>query len=134
MNLILLSSDLVTQSKVAGAAQALGLTSVVASNIRRLMEATEESAIVVLDLATQGYDPIDVVGQLKGLPFAPKAILAFGPHVHEARLQSAVDAGCDAVFPRGQFFGQTEDILRQYLGSNPKYEARNPKQIRSTND
>ena len=105
MNLILLSSDLITQSKVAGAAQALGLMSVVASNIGRLLEAAGEPAIVVLDLATQGYDPADVVSQLRKLPHTPLAILAFGPHVHEARLKAAVDAGCDAVFARGQFFG-----------------------------
>lgn len=39
-------------------------------------------------------------------------IVAYGPHVHEARLQAARDAGCDQVLSRGQFDRELPALLQ----------------------
>ncbi len=115
MRVLLLSGDLMTQSKINSVTQSLGLTTIPASSVARLFEAARETSIVVLDLAIQSYELADVVAQLRSLHVPPRAVLAFGPHVHRARLQSAVDAGCDAVFSRGQFLEHTAEILRRFV-------------------
>jgi hypothetical protein len=51
-----------------------------------------------------------IVEQLKAAPNRPR-VIAFGPHVHEERLQAARKAGCDEVVSRGQFFAQVEGML-----------------------
>jgi hypothetical protein len=56
------------------------------------------------------------VAQLKTTPGAPPTIIAFGPHVHEALLDAATQAGCDEVFSRGQFFAQLDEIISRNLG------------------
>jgi CheY-like chemotaxis protein len=114
MKALIVSSDLVTQSKIASAAEAAGLSFLIVARAERLLETIEEHAIVVLDLTTPGYDVGELVRKLKSSTWPPRAILAFGPHVHETRLRSALDAGCDAVFTRGQFFNQATEILRPY--------------------
>src|SRR5688572_7330348 len=101
MNVVLLSNDLMTQSKVGDACRSAGCEFKAAPTVDRLIESVSESTIVVLDLAMQNYDVADVITKLRSLQAAVRAILAFGPHVHEARLQAATDAGCDAVFARG---------------------------------
>jgi CheY-like chemotaxis protein len=114
MNALLLSNDLMTQSKVSDACRIAGFEFKAAPTMERLIESVTESAIVILDLAMPNYDVAALVSQLHSLPAAPGAILAFGPHVHEARLQAAADAGCDAIFARGQFFAQTAAILERF--------------------
>ena len=114
MNVVLLSNDLMTQSKVGDACRIAGCDFKAAPTVDRLIESVSESTIVVLDLAMQNYEVVDVMTKLRSLQAAVRAILAFGPHVHEARLQAASDAGCDAVFARGQFFSQGAAILQRF--------------------
>ena len=115
MKALLLSNDLMTQSKISGALAAGDVQFQSASGVAPLLEAADDQCVVVLDLAMSGYDPADVVLRLKKLPRPPKAILAFGPHVQEARLKAASDAGCEGVFARGQFYSRAADILHSYL-------------------
>jgi DNA-binding NarL/FixJ family response regulator len=70
--------------------------------------------LVILDLSHPGLDPGQLVPRLVELIGPAAAILAFGPHVHEARLAAAAAAGCHSVISRGQFRAQMEQILRQY--------------------
>ncbi len=114
---ILLSADLMTASQAQGAAARAGcLLKTVANSAQLLAVATQELAnqqqpiLLILDLTTPGVDPASLVPQLAALMPRP-TILAFGPHVHEARLQAAADAGCDRVLSRGQFHAQCEQIL-----------------------
>jgi CheY-like chemotaxis protein len=113
----LLSSDLACIAQVTGAAQRLALAVEAAMTPTRLLEIAPGKRLVVLDLNTVGLDPLETIPQLRGLEPPPAAILAFGPHVHEARLASASQAGCDAVVTRGQFSSQIEALLSRYVGT-----------------
>lgn len=114
MSILLLSTDLMTASRIQAAGQSVEMGVTCISNAELLFQQATDSAIVVLDLATCGNDPAGIVRQIKLIEPAPRAILAFGPHVHESRLRAAADAGCDSVFSRGQFLGQATEILQKY--------------------
>ncbi len=118
MSAVLLTTDLMTASKAQGAATRAGCTFKMAASASALLIQAAESGttLVILDLSTPGLDPATLVPQLRALPCRP-AILAFGPHVHEALLQTAVDAGCDRVIPRGQFHAQAEVIFAGHAAS-----------------
>lgn len=114
MPVILLSADLATSSKISGAAARQALPFSVAMTVNRLCElaATAPRALVLLDLTFAGLAVTDVVANLRALASPPLAIIAFGPHVHEAKLAEAAAAGCDAVMSRGQFHAQIDEILQ----------------------
>lgn len=113
----LLSDDLTFPSQVTGLARQLGLELELATSVAGLLDkaARGETAAVILDLTTVGLDPADLAPRLRALPQPPQSILAFGPHVHEARLAAARDAGCDLVLTRGQFHARMGEVLRQFL-------------------
>jgi hypothetical protein len=71
--------------------------------------------VALLDLNSPGVNPVVVVPQLKALANPPKAIIAFGPHVHEAKLADAKAAGCDLVLTRGQFDAQMDKLIADFL-------------------
>ena len=116
MSAILLSADLLSTSKLGAAASCAGCRLAVAASagdlVARLTAAP--ARLVVIDLSTTRVDLAALVGELRGLPEPPVAVLAFGPHVHEERLQTARDAGCDAVLSRGQFHATADAIFGQY--------------------
>ncbi len=120
MSAILLTTDLMTASKAQGAAARAGCSlRTVADAPALLIQAEQQGAgLVILDLSMPGIDPASLVPRLRALAGRP-TILAFGPHVHEAQLQAAAEAGCDAVIARGQFHAQAEQILARHAGSAP---------------
>jgi hypothetical protein len=48
---------------------------------------------------------------LRDLDNPPRKIVAFGPHVHEAKLAAARSAGCDEVISRGRFHAELIEIV-----------------------
>jgi DNA-binding NarL/FixJ family response regulator len=83
------------------------------ARLQELLDHAPES-IVAIDLATAGSNAASLIVQLKQRSPAPAAVLAFGPHVYEAVLAAAKNAGADGVYSRGQFLMQAGDILRQW--------------------
>jgi hypothetical protein len=65
-------------------------------------------------LSTAGIDLVQIIATLKASSPPPRAVIAFGPHVHEAKLTAAQVAGCDLVLSRGQFNAQIGAILEQF--------------------
>ncbi|HTU25182.1 MAG TPA: hypothetical protein VMF30_07280 [Pirellulales bacterium] len=116
MAAVLLSTDLLGMSKITGAAQRAGCRFATAASAADLMKrlAAAPAGLVVIDLGTTRDDLPQLVSSLQALPQPPAAIIAFGPHVHEERLQQARDAGCDAVLARGQFHAAAEAIFAEY--------------------
>jgi CheY-like chemotaxis protein len=113
MNVVLLTADLMTQSRVEAAAtrSAVSLRSVsdptgLATSVAELL-----ASAVILDLTLPTLDVAASVAQLRSLPGVKPVIIAFGPHVHESLLAAAQEAGCDEVLSRGQFFAQLDSIL-----------------------
>ena len=89
--IVALVSDLMDQSRIRAAL----------SDVRFVREAAAVAGadVVVVDLARFG----DRIAGVRAA--APSArIVAFGPHVDDAGLAAAADAGADTVVPRSQFF------------------------------
>jgi DNA-binding response OmpR family regulator len=112
MSILLLTGDLACSSQVAAAGTRAGINVEVAMSPARLLERAAETAprMVILDLNMPGLECREIVPQLKGLAIPP-TIIAFGPHVHEARLATARAAGCDQVLARGQFYATLDKLL-----------------------
>lgn len=111
-SIVLISADLMTSSRVASAATAGGITCRTALNIAKLGELIDaETSAVVFDLSTAGARAADVVAAVRKSASSAK-VIAFGPHVHEALLASAAEAGCDSVVSRGEFFARLPELLQ----------------------
>jgi DNA-binding response OmpR family regulator len=115
MPAVALISDLVMQSQVAAAAARVGVTVEIVNSAEALLAKaqTRRPRLVILDLSHPGLDAAQLVPRLKELLSRGAGTLAFGPHVHAARLAAAREAGCDVVISRGQFHAQMDEILRR---------------------
>ncbi|MDX1946120.1 MAG: hypothetical protein SFU86_12045 [Pirellulaceae bacterium] len=111
-DVLFLTTDLMFSSQVLGAAGALGQKlQLVASPADVAGKTTPDCRLALVDLTIAGPDLGGVVAAIRGV--APAArIVAFGPHVDEARLAAAQAAGCDLVLSRGQFHKQYAELLR----------------------
>lgn len=112
MSVLLLTPDLACSSQVTSAASRTGAQLEVVMNLDRLVEwaAQRTPTLVILDLNTPGLDCQSLLAQLKALPAVPRTI-AFGPHVHTARLDAARQAGCDEVLSRGEFYARLAQLI-----------------------
>jgi len=115
MSILMLSADLMFASRVSGAAMRMGTTLETVGTpealLVRLAEAGQ-SPTVVLDLTLRGFDPRTWTPRFRQSPNPPRAIVAYGPHVQDAALAAAAEAGCD-VFTRGQFNARMDEILSE---------------------
>jgi CheY-like chemotaxis protein len=112
MAVVLFTTDLMCSSRVTGTP---GAEVRVAMSPTDLLAAAGQ-ALVILDLESPGADPAELMPRLRALNPPPVKVIAFGPHVHTARLQAARDAGCDEVLTRGQFYAQLREILSRQGG------------------
>jgi CheY-like chemotaxis protein len=113
MTVVLLSNDLTVVSRVDGAVRQMGQSLRGASTESQAVELCEggDIGMLVIDLTMATVDVASLVEQLKAGKGAGTRVVAFGPHVHEQRLEAAREAGCDVVISRGQFFSQLATIL-----------------------
>jgi DNA-binding NarL/FixJ family response regulator len=116
MAVLALISDLMMQSQVAGAATRAAAVLEIATTADALLAraAAGQPTLVIVDLSHPGIDPRELLGSLKRVLPVESVTLAFGPHVHAARLAEATEAGCDTVISRGQFHAQMDAILKRY--------------------
>ena len=111
MHVTLLSNDLMTASQIEAAVRSAGGEFSVATTVAAPTDDDENSVdVVVLDLSTTG-DVAGTVSRFRELA-APPRIIAFGPHVHTAKLAAAKEAGCDDVLTRGQFIPNIVQVLQ----------------------
>ncbi|MFN9370002.1 MAG: hypothetical protein ACK6CT_14760 [Planctomycetia bacterium] len=115
--ILVVSSDLLAASRLAGLAHAAGA--------RLEQRAAIDAAggpcdLVLLDL--QGMrGPIEpiVTAARTALGSAsrerPGRVVVFGPHVAGDRLREAVEAGCDEAVSRGELLGSFATLLRGWL-------------------
>jgi CheY-like chemotaxis protein len=118
MTVLFLTTDLMFTSRLAGATSRLGMSLKIARKCDALIEllAAETDSIVLIDLTIPSLDLRTLVIELKTNATPPRAIIAYGPHVHEAPLAEAVAAGCDEVLTRGQFSARMEETLSKWRG------------------
>lgn len=109
---VFLSSDLMFTSRLVGAAAAVDVALQCVTNAAELpAKLTDHCRLVLIDLKAPGLDLPALVHAIRQT--APQArLVAFGPHVEEASLTAAVQAGCDMVLSRGQFNKQYVELLQ----------------------
>jgi DNA-binding NarL/FixJ family response regulator len=109
-----LTNDLMFSSRVEGVARRLERQLVVVPTVEALREKMNEAEgrpeIVLIDLTIWTRQAAGVIAALKSW-HAPPQVIAYGPHVQEAQLAAAHQAGCDIVLTRGQFDKQMEQVL-----------------------
>ncbi len=118
MRIIFFTGDLVFPSRVAGVARRLDAPMNVVASAEALSASfnadPQQGAVVLLDLNFPAVDVADVAARIEAIG-TPSVMIAFGPHVHEAKLDAARAAGCDFVLTRGQFDSQMEAVLSKGL-------------------
>jgi CheY-like chemotaxis protein len=117
MSVLFLTADLMFLSRAGAAANSIGATLRVVGTTAALLDAisAEEAKLVLLDLSTPGIDVAQAVARIRQIG-VPATIVAYGPHVHQAKLDAALQAGCDKVLSKGQFTGQLNQILAKHAG------------------
>lgn len=120
MNAVLLSRDLMLQSRAEGAARKLGLALRIANTTAVALESVRDEGCrgIVIDLRFPQLDVGNLLPQLRSAGADNFCIVACGPHVHETSLHAARDAGCDLVATRGQFDRDAEEILRRFIADD----------------
>jgi len=110
---VLLSCDLMFQSKVTGTAAALGFRVACFGTLGEAFDETAKSArAVFLDLTLADISPTALIARLQ---HPRPRVVAFGPHVETAVLQDARDAGCEDVLPRSRFSAELPVLLQRVL-------------------
>jgi len=105
-------------SRVVGAAKSHGIDIMVTSPLDAIEKASStEIRQVILDLSTPNLDVEALVPKLRESADVPLTIVAYGPHVQEAKLVNAQSAGCDQVLTRGQFNSQIDELLRSFASA-----------------
>jgi DNA-binding NarL/FixJ family response regulator len=114
MTALVLTTDLLLQSQLAGAAERANQQIQVVTAVEALLTALEaiQARLVILDLSLPAVDSGELIRQLKDRS-PGTTIAAFAPHVHRQRLADAKAAGCDVVMSRGQFHVEAEALLRE---------------------
>lgn len=110
MNVLLFSTDLMLMSSVGGAAQLAGHSFQCDTRIDVIRDRlTDGQTLLCLDLSAVPAGPHELAN-LASATVLQNAI-AFGPHVHAARLESASSAGFGQVISRGQFVSRLNQLL-----------------------
>jgi hypothetical protein len=109
MRVLLVTTDLMIASHVEGAAKRQAAALEIASYsgaLQRLEQ--EEFDLVGVDLGTLSSE----LQPLRQVCPTTTTLLAFGPHVHKAKLDAAREAGFDVVLSRGEFHAKVDQLLQ----------------------
>jgi hypothetical protein len=116
MSVVLLTSDLMTSSRIEAIAGHLGMQCKTAISVAVLDDCLiEGTRLVVLDLSMPELVPSTIVPKIRTSLAARPQIVAFGPHVHGELLEEAETSGCDVVVSRGEFFARLPEMLSRGL-------------------
>jgi CheY-like chemotaxis protein len=118
LTVIVLTSDLAVASYTRGAAEQAGADCITALDVASLLRRCAElpaAPLIVVNLETRGLAIQELMTSLADAPVTPSAVIAFGPHVHEAKLQAARDAGCQLVLSKGGFHAKAPELIAQFL-------------------
>jgi len=113
MQCVFITQDLFFSSRVGSLAREGGHEVVVARTPEEAASRAPGAGLVILDLQRQGLEIETAVRQLRQT-FPTAGLVAYGPHVAEAALREARDAGCDEVLPRSQFDRQIPQLFERY--------------------
>jgi DNA-binding NarL/FixJ family response regulator len=114
--LVLLSDDLIFNSRISAPARDEGATVRGARDVDAAAAAARESSAtcVIVDLALAGSRIGNLLTALHALPVPPR-VIAYGSHVDTEGLRAAAEAGCDLVLPRSKFVEALDKELPRWL-------------------
>ncbi|MBP90866.1 MAG: hypothetical protein CMJ64_29840 [Planctomycetaceae bacterium] len=113
MGVLYVTSDLFFSSRMTSLARDRGIAIDVVAPVAVDQKITTDVGLVLIDLAQRSLDIASLV-QVVREKVADATLIAYGPHVDEASLSAARDAGCDEVLPRSQFDQQIVSILERF--------------------
>jgi hypothetical protein len=99
--ILLVSSDLMASSRLAGVVRGLGDTLEVRATLASMPADGPAYDVVLLDIQSCA-DPAAAIPVARRSTTEGGAVIAFGPHVWKDRLDAAVTAGADVAASRGE--------------------------------
>jgi PleD family two-component response regulator len=115
--IIAVLDDLLFSSKIRETTKHLGLDLEFIKNADRLIQKLkpEEPSLIIFDLNSKAYNPIETIKNLKSLPeLKDIPVLGYLSHVQTDLKKEAAKAGCDLVLPRSKFSKELKKILIKY--------------------
>ncbi|MCA9063833.1 MAG: hypothetical protein KDA96_12260 [Planctomycetaceae bacterium] len=118
MKNILISQDLMLMSSVQSAVRAVGSEYATVSAVEQLAvhAADNQPLRLLMDLGSIGFPVSDLSEHVSADVLARS--IAFGPHVHEAKLEAARSAGFGTVLSRGAFLSRVGQLLQEDPSKN----------------
>jgi len=125
MSGLALISELMTRSRLEAAASRAGVEVRIAGSCEALLQGARapDVGFVILDLEHPALALSDLLPRLRAHLPAGARVIAFGPHVHRARLAAAEEAGCDSVLSRGEFHAKLDAILLAARGTSSQPDS-----------
>ena len=114
MSVVLVTNDLFFGSRVAAAADRVGLPCESCSSLQEAQSLCEQNdqSVVIIDLTLAN---LDIASWMTAFGGAKRPhVVAFGPHVHGTILDAARDAGCHEVLSRGFFANHLDQLLHRW--------------------
>ncbi|VAX39899.1 hypothetical protein MNBD_PLANCTO03-2128 [hydrothermal vent metagenome] len=117
--ILYLCADLLWATRVKSSAEDLGISARPVRTLEMLEARLADSDVrgLIVDLEA-GPVGIELIGRVAGDAAIP--VVAFGPHVAEAALEAAREAGADRVLARGAFANGLGGILRELEAGHPQ--------------
>lgn len=117
VHVVLISKDLFFAPVVKSAAEPVGAKFTIglnpdSKNVATLGESVE---VCLVDLSSIPSADIIATAELLRTQFPVAHLTAFAPHVHETKLQSAMEAGFDPVLSRGQVSSLLPKLFAQWI-------------------
>ena len=111
--------DLFFTVKINDAAKRAGMDIEFVKSEKDLVDkATERADLVIIDLNSNGVQPLEIILRMKREPELKQiSMLGFVSHVQGELKQAAHDAGCDMVMARSAFSQNLPQILKRHAGS-----------------
>jgi DNA-binding NarL/FixJ family response regulator len=116
---IYLTTDLFFSSRVTSQARENGWPLEMAASVDAVLEkaASHEVVLLIIDLGKFAAQTPELLADLR--PGSTEMhVVAYGPHVDEASLAAARQAGCDEVLSQGQFNQLAGQILQRCFEFN----------------
>jgi CheY-like chemotaxis protein len=107
--------DLLFRSRIGAAASGVGAPVQFARTAEEVvgMAAQSMPSLLLLDLNCRAFDPIALLGRLKGAPIlAGIRVVGFVSHVQSDLIAAARGAGIDEVLARSAFVSRLPELLR----------------------
>ena len=117
--IVLVGTELMSESRIAEGARALGYEVQAAGTIEAVITALAlaPADVLILDLQAEGVPWREAVEVARRAGDSGLAVLAYGRHIKPELAAAARDAGCDLVVARSEVMGDLRGVIERALGA-----------------